>query len=70
MVETGFVAGSRTPEQMDAYRARQSGLSALKRPLTVREIATSVAYLAGDDSSFVTGEVLHVAGGLQLPPMP
>jgi NAD(P)-dependent dehydrogenase (short-subunit alcohol dehydrogenase family) len=70
MVETGFVAGSRTPEQMDAYRARQSGLSALKRSLTVREIATSVAYLAGDDSSFVTGEVLHVAGGLQLPPMP
>ncbi|WP_382306820.1 SDR family NAD(P)-dependent oxidoreductase [Herbiconiux sp. UC225_62] len=70
MVETGFVAGSRTPEEMAAYRARQSGLSALKRSLTVREIATSVAYLAGDDSSFVTGEVLHVAGGLQLPPMP
>jgi NAD(P)-dependent dehydrogenase (short-subunit alcohol dehydrogenase family) len=70
MVETPFVAGSRTPREMDAYRARQSALSALKRSLTTREIATTVVYLAGDDSSFVTGEVIHVAGGLQLPPMP
>jgi NAD(P)-dependent dehydrogenase (short-subunit alcohol dehydrogenase family) len=70
MVETPFVAGSRTPAEMDDYRSRQSALSALKRPLAPREIATAVAYLASDDASFVTGEVLHVAGGLQLPPVP
>lgn len=70
MVETAFVAGSRTPEQMAAYRDRQVGLSALKRSPAASEIATAVAFLAGADSSFVTGEVLHVAGGLQLPPVP
>ena len=70
LVATPFVSGSRTPEQMGDYVARQSALSALKRSPVPSEIATAVAFLAGGDSSYITGEVLHVAGGLQLPPIP
>ena len=35
----------------------------LKRVGTAEEVASSIAYLASDDSSFVTGTVLHVNGG-------
>jgi NAD(P)-dependent dehydrogenase (short-subunit alcohol dehydrogenase family) len=31
-----------------------------------REIATSIAFLLSDDASYITGEVLHVAGGARL----
>lgn len=69
-VATRFTSGSRSMEAMDEFQLRLENLSALKRAPEIREIATSVAYLAGEDSSFVTGEVLHVCGGLQLAPVP
>ncbi|HWK50528.1 MAG TPA: SDR family oxidoreductase [Steroidobacter sp.] len=31
-----------------------------------REMATSIAFLLSDDASYITGEVLHVAGGARL----
>lgn len=36
------------------------------RLATVEEVAYTIAYLASDQSSFVTGEFVHVAGGVQL----
>lgn len=69
-VDTAFTAGSRSATALAAFQGRQAALSALGRAPNAREIATSVAFLAGSDSSFVTGEVLHVCGGLQLAPMP
>jgi 3-oxoacyl-[acyl-carrier protein] reductase len=69
-VETAFTAGSRSPAALADFQGRQAAMSALGRAPEVHEIATSVAFLAGSDSSFVTGEVLHVCGGLQLAPMP
>jgi len=70
MLVTPFTAGSRTAEQLAASADVQARMSALRRVPDVSEIAASAAYLLGPDSSFVTGEVLHVAGGLQLPPVP
>lgn len=35
----------------------------LKRIGTAEEVANAIAYLASDDSSFVTGTVLHINGG-------
>ncbi len=69
LMDTPFTAGSRTDEEMAEYMARQAQASALKRSPDLREVATTVAFLAGRDSSFMTGEVVHVAGGLQLPPV-
>ncbi|HEX8769206.1 MAG TPA: SDR family oxidoreductase [Acidimicrobiales bacterium] len=42
------------------------GLHALKRMAQPEEMARSVLYLASDDSSFVTGTVLRVDGGLSI----
>jgi 3-oxoacyl-[acyl-carrier protein] reductase len=38
----------------------------LKRVGTAEEVASAIAYLASDDSSYVTGSVLHVNGGQYL----
>jgi 2,3-dihydroxy-2,3-dihydro-p-cumate dehydrogenase len=64
-----------TPELAAALRAgtlparlhhvidEATGLIPLGRPATVDDVAATVAYLARDDSSFVTGQVLSVNGG-------
>ncbi len=48
------------PEQVEARRLR----TAVKRLGTPEEAAAIVAYLAGPDSSFLTGEVITMDGGL------
>ena len=39
----------------------------LKRIGTPEDIASTVSFLCGDDSSYITGVVIHVNGGLYLP---
>jgi 2-hydroxycyclohexanecarboxyl-CoA dehydrogenase len=39
-------------------------LTQMRRPGTPDEVAAAIAFLASDDSSFVTGETLGVSGGL------
>jgi len=46
-VETAFTAGSRSASALADFQARQAALSALGRAPDVREVATSVAFLAG-----------------------
>ncbi|HOQ48421.1 MAG TPA: SDR family oxidoreductase, partial [Candidatus Kapabacteria bacterium] len=36
----------------------------LKRVAEPEDIAASVAFLASDDASYITGQVLHVNGGM------
>jgi 3-oxoacyl-[acyl-carrier protein] reductase len=49
-------------------KLRESMLPAIpmRRYGEPREIATSIAFLLSDDASYITGEVLHVAGGARL----
>lgn len=57
---------------MGASRAanfrRYAEATPLGRVATPDEVAAAVAFFASPDAGFITGEVLHVAGGLQLAP--
>ncbi|MBS3182449.1 SDR family NAD(P)-dependent oxidoreductase [Leucobacter manosquensis] len=47
---------------------RYAAASPLRRVATPEDVARAVAFFAGPGGAFITGEVLHVAGGLQLAP--
>lgn len=53
------MGNNRKPEELERLVAH----TALKRMATPEEVASCILFLAGDDSSFVTGEVLTVDGG-------
>lgn len=48
---------------LEAYEARILESQALKRRGTLEELAAVVSFLAGPESSFVTGQTLNVDGG-------
>jgi 3-oxoacyl-[acyl-carrier protein] reductase/(S)-1-phenylethanol dehydrogenase len=56
---TGSVRGN-TPEHFEAVRLRQ----AIKQTLEPGDIAGTVAFLASDDASLITGQAIRVDGGL------
>ena len=58
-VASGHAAAARLLE-------RNRRLGVLSRLCTPADVANAVAFLASDDASFITGEVLHVSGGAQL----
>ena len=61
-VDTGFLSTFTMPEHADPNLfVRGSGV--IKQMLTPEKIAASVAYLASDDASMVTGTALMMDGG-------
>lgn len=52
------------PDQLEAMRTRYTAKTALARLGEVDEIAGGMLFLASDLSRYVTGEVLHVDGGI------
>ncbi len=50
-------------DDLAAYERRVLDSQALKRRGTFDELAAAVSFLAGSESSFVTGQVLNVDGG-------
>jgi NAD(P)-dependent dehydrogenase (short-subunit alcohol dehydrogenase family) len=49
---------------MTAYRADLVNRTALKRAALPEEVAETVAFLASDSASYITGAILLVDGGL------
>ncbi len=64
--ESGGPGRADPPRQADLPRVA----SLLPRPGTASEVASAVAFLAGDDASYVTGALLHVDGGRSLSRLP
>ena len=67
-VDTPFVDNMKMASQRDENFNRYQTMTPLARNAKPEDVAGAVAFFAGEDSSFITGEVLHVAGGLQLAP--
>ena len=58
-IDTDFISDL-TDEQKEAYKKQIP----LKRFGSVEDVATPVLFLASKDSSYITGSVLEVTGGL------
>jgi 3-oxoacyl-[acyl-carrier protein] reductase len=64
MTETTMTAAKEN--ERDKLRESMLPTIPMRRYGEPREIATSIAFLLSDDASYITGEVLHVAGGARL----
>jgi NAD(P)-dependent dehydrogenase (short-subunit alcohol dehydrogenase family) len=70
MVVTPFTRSGRTDAEFDELVRRHRTMAAIPRLASPEDVANAVAFLASDQSRFITGEVLHVSGGAQLAPKP
>lgn len=65
-VAPGFIATAMTDRLNDEQRSAISARIPLQRIGTPQEVAAVCLFLASDLSSYVTGQVLHVDGGLAM----
>ncbi|MFC3899144.1 SDR family NAD(P)-dependent oxidoreductase [Lentzea rhizosphaerae] len=65
-VAPGVIQTDLISEQSDEVLERVKGDTALGRLGTAEEVAKVIRFLASDDASFVTGQVLGIDGGLVL----
>lgn len=65
-VAPGFIETAMTAELPDAVKEKMVGNIPAGRMGSPEEIASAVAYLASDEASYVTGQTLHVNGGMAM----
>jgi len=63
-VAPGAIETERTRAEIDDYAGLWSPLTPLRRVGTVQDVANAVVWLAGSESSFVSGQTLMVDGGV------
>jgi 3-oxoacyl-[acyl-carrier protein] reductase len=62
-IVTDLTRAGRTPAEFEEFVERTKEKSALHRVGTPHDIANVIAFLASDESSFITGQVIPVEGG-------
>lgn len=65
-VAPGFIATEMTEQLSEEIRKKMSEQVALGRLGDPQDIANAVSFLASEKSSYITGNVLHVNGGLYM----
>lgn len=65
-VAPGFIRTPMTDALTDAQKEAILNAIAVKRYGEVEEIAGVISFLAGKDSSYVTGQVIEISGGLSM----
>jgi NAD(P)-dependent dehydrogenase (short-subunit alcohol dehydrogenase family) len=62
----GFVSRLRpdVASNADDVMARVTAMQTIKRPSVPADLANALAFLVSDDADFVTGQILHIDGGL------
>ncbi len=61
----GFVSRARTAgPTADEVFARVSAMQTIKRPSVPADLANALAFLVSEQAGFITGQILHVDGGL------
>ncbi|MCE0546509.1 SDR family oxidoreductase, partial [Klebsiella pneumoniae] len=66
VVAPGFIETDMTRALTDEQRAGTLAAVPAGRLGTPNEIASAVAFLASDEASYITGETLHVNGGMYM----
>ncbi|MFC1588780.1 3-oxoacyl-ACP reductase FabG [Pseudomonadota bacterium] len=66
-IAPGFIDTDMTKELAEEQKAALVGSIPLGRLGDPADIANAVAFLASPDSSYITGETLHVNGGMYMP---
>ena len=65
-VAPGFIDTDMTRVLTDAQKSQIMGEIPLERLGEALEIAKTVSFLASDDANYITGETIHVNGGLHM----
>ncbi len=65
-IAPGFISTPMTDQLTDAQKKAILEMIAMKRYGNVEEIAGVASFLAGKDSSYVTGQVIEISGGLSM----
>ena len=65
-VAPGFIESEMTDALNDKQRDAILGTIPTKRMGTANEVASAVAFLASDEAAYITGQTLHVNGGMAM----
>jgi len=65
-VAPGFIATAMTEKLNEAQKSGILGAIPAGRMGDAQEIAAAVVYLASNEASYVTGQTLHVNGGMAM----
>ena len=65
-IAPGFIATPMTDELTDDQKAKINGNIPLGRMGSPEDISAGAVYLAGDAAGYITGQTLHINGGLYM----
>ena len=62
-IVTALTHSGRTPEQVEQYIESSQKIAVIGRVGTTQDVANLALFLASEDSSFISGEIISVDGG-------